>query len=88
MGRQWGDHSEQLLSQEKWYQSASRVVGEKIPREVPVLTLQSVPAQSPGSGHMTSRLLVCTLGTRAAPRTAVKVREKLQQVLPDRKSVV
>lgn len=59
LGRSWRDEEvmlEQLASQEKRQHPTDRVVADKIPREALISHLESVLAQSPGSGCVTSRL--------------------------------
>lgn len=76
LGRAWRDKEvmlEQLVSQEtEWWE-------KRYPEKHWSPHLQSVLAQSPGSGHVTPRPWLPGLkpGTRASPRTAVKIREKM-----------
>lgn len=60
LGRPWRDEEvimlEQLVSQEKRQHPTDGVAADKIPRKVLISHLESVLAQSPGSGCVTSRL--------------------------------
>lgn len=66
LGRPWRDEEvmlERLVSQHP----PDRVVADKIPRKALISHLESVLAQSPGSGCVTFRLLVCNWGREHLP---------------------